>query len=302
MKNLTEHIRPTWLWAARDIVSLSLPVYSRWGSSRLFLPCKDNDKYKNKDKDTARGIVSLSLPAFLRWGSSKLFSPLQRRWQRQRQRQRHSEGHWLFIPPGILRWGSSRLFLPLQSVTLGSYRITQFPCQSITPFYKLCNFVCCTMLAFLFFKSTCKIDITWFPFDDQQCDLKFGSWTYSGWQVGCGNAFPWSCSNWFHFLRIYFHRIGCQTFCVSLIQDKKIQYQYPSFYFASKHGPAHGIYNPSSNSIGIQYNTLDNVLLVKFFMGWDACFKIVTCWGFCQFQKHESFCILNLGVMDTGEC
>jgi nicotinic acetylcholine receptor len=35
------------------------------------------------------------------------------------------------------------------------------------------------------FKSTCKIDITWFPFDDQQCDLKFGSWTYSGWEVGC---------------------------------------------------------------------------------------------------------------------
>ena len=33
------------------------------------------------------------------------------------------------------------------------------------------------------FKSTCKIDITWFPFDDQRCDLKFGSWTYSGWKV-----------------------------------------------------------------------------------------------------------------------
>ncbi|KAG1669856.1 Neuronal acetylcholine receptor subunit alpha-7 [Nymphon striatum] len=28
------------------------------------------------------------------------------------------------------------------------------------------------------FKSTCKIDITWFPFDDQWCKLKFGSWTY----------------------------------------------------------------------------------------------------------------------------
>ena len=232
MKNLTEHIRPTWLWAVRGIVSLSLPVYSRWGSSRLFLPCKDNDQYKNKDKDTARDIVSLSLPVYS-------------------------------------RWGSSRLFLPLQSVTLGSYRITQFPCQSVTPFYKLCNFVCCTMLAFLFFKSTCKIDITWFPFDDQQCDLKFGSWTYSGWQVGCGNnGFPWSCSNWFHFLRIYFHRIGCQTFCVSLIQDKKIQYQYPSFYFASKHGPAHRIYHPSSNSIRIQYNTLHNVLFVWFL--WDG--------------------------------
>jgi len=28
------------------------------------------------------------------------------------------------------------------------------------------------------FLSTCKIDITWFPFDEQNCDMKFGSWTY----------------------------------------------------------------------------------------------------------------------------
>ncbi|XP_024947813.1 acetylcholine receptor subunit alpha-type acr-16 isoform X2 [Cephus cinctus] len=33
------------------------------------------------------------------------------------------------------------------------------------------------------FKSTCKIDITWFPFDDQHCDMKFGSWTYHGNQL-----------------------------------------------------------------------------------------------------------------------
>ncbi|KAF2369035.1 Neurotransmitter-gated ion-channel ligand-binding domain [Trinorchestia longiramus] len=33
------------------------------------------------------------------------------------------------------------------------------------------------------FKSTCKIDITWFPFDDQKCKMKFGSWTHSGWQL-----------------------------------------------------------------------------------------------------------------------
>ena len=39
------------------------------------------------------------------------------------------------------------------------------------------------------FKSTCKIDITWFPFDDQLCDLKFGSWTYSGWKVRRLNSF-----------------------------------------------------------------------------------------------------------------
>ncbi|GAV00794.1 hypothetical protein RvY_11594-2 [Ramazzottius varieornatus] len=30
------------------------------------------------------------------------------------------------------------------------------------------------------FKSTCKINITWFPFDEQHCTLKFGSWSYDG--------------------------------------------------------------------------------------------------------------------------
>ncbi|XP_043915084.1 neuronal acetylcholine receptor subunit alpha-7-like [Protopterus annectens] len=30
-------------------------------------------------------------------------------------------------------------------------------------------------------KSTCYIDVRWFPFDVQKCDLKFGSWTHSGW-------------------------------------------------------------------------------------------------------------------------
>lgn len=29
-------------------------------------------------------------------------------------------------------------------------------------------------------KSSCKVDITYFPFDDQQCILRFGSWIYSG--------------------------------------------------------------------------------------------------------------------------
>lgn len=37
------------------------------------------------------------------------------------------------------------------------------------------------------FKSTCKIDITWFPFDDQRCEMKFGSWTYDGFQVSIGD-------------------------------------------------------------------------------------------------------------------
>ena len=33
------------------------------------------------------------------------------------------------------------------------------------------------------YKSSCKIDVEWFPFDEQMCDMKFGSWTYDGYQV-----------------------------------------------------------------------------------------------------------------------
>ena len=33
------------------------------------------------------------------------------------------------------------------------------------------------------FKSYCKIDVEYFPFDQQDCTLKFGSWTYDGFQV-----------------------------------------------------------------------------------------------------------------------
>ena len=32
-------------------------------------------------------------------------------------------------------------------------------------------------------RSTCQIDITYFPFDDQTCKFKFGSWAYDGYQV-----------------------------------------------------------------------------------------------------------------------
>lgn len=30
------------------------------------------------------------------------------------------------------------------------------------------------------FKLTCTINIVWFPFDEQECFMKFGSWTFDG--------------------------------------------------------------------------------------------------------------------------
>ena len=33
------------------------------------------------------------------------------------------------------------------------------------------------------FKSSCEINVEFFPFDEQTCFLKFGSWTFDGFQV-----------------------------------------------------------------------------------------------------------------------
>jgi len=33
------------------------------------------------------------------------------------------------------------------------------------------------------YKSSCTIDVTYFPFDEQECNMKFGSWTFNGDQV-----------------------------------------------------------------------------------------------------------------------
>ena len=33
------------------------------------------------------------------------------------------------------------------------------------------------------YKSSCKVDMTFFPFDNQECEMKFASWTYNAAEV-----------------------------------------------------------------------------------------------------------------------
>lgn len=32
----------------------------------------------------------------------------------------------------------------------------------------------------MIYNSVCKMNIEWFPYDEQHCDMKFGSWTFGG--------------------------------------------------------------------------------------------------------------------------
>ena len=48
------------------------------------------------------------------------------------------------------------------------------------------------------YKSSCEIDVEYFPFDEQTCVMKFGSWTYDGFQVGL---------NYYSCYQLYLHRL-----------------------------------------------------------------------------------------------
>ena len=42
------------------------------------------------------------------------------------------------------------------------------------------------------YHSSCEMDVEYFPFDEQTCVMKFGSWTYDGFQVSRLIPYEWN--------------------------------------------------------------------------------------------------------------
>jgi hypothetical protein len=61
------------------------------------------------------------------------------------------------------------------------------------------------------YKSSCEINVEYFPFDQQSCIMKFGSWTYNGFQVRnlpiCGYISSVADMNILLFILAYFPKM-----------------------------------------------------------------------------------------------
>lgn len=54
------------------------------------------------------------------------------------------------------------------------------------------------------YKSSCTIDVTYFPFDQQECQMKFGSWTFNADQVKTHHQFCGTRCLWMKAMSIKF--------------------------------------------------------------------------------------------------
>lgn len=56
------------------------------------------------------------------------------------------------------------------------------------------------------YKSSCEMNVLYFPYDEQSCFMKFGSWTYNGAQVDLKHLDQVCCLEMMDFKRLIWTR------------------------------------------------------------------------------------------------
>ncbi|XP_071804967.1 neuronal acetylcholine receptor subunit alpha-10-like isoform X2 [Asterias amurensis] len=114
-------------------------------------------------------------------------------------------------------------------------------------------------------KSTCKIDVKYFPFDYQECTMKFGSWTYNSFQMSLDKVISdadlsgyipneqWNLT----YAVVRRHRIKYEC-CPE-------EYHDVTFYFGLQRKPLYYIYNLIMPCI-----LLSSLAMLGFFMPYDV--------------------------------
>lgn len=74
------------------------------------------------------------------------------------------------------------------------------------------------------YKSSCEIDVEYFPFDEQTCVMKFGSWTYDGFQVDLRHRDEMKGSNVVEFgidLKEFYTSVEWDVLAVPAVRNEK---------------------------------------------------------------------------------
>eukprot|EP00111_Clytia_hemisphaerica_P023354 TCONS_00068759-protein len=88
------------------------------------------------------------------------------------------------LPPQLI-WVPDIVLYNNAEETLGAGQMDQFKTKIILQHDGLNKWFAPTIL-----RSRCSINVEFFPFDDQKCDLKFLSWTYDGLRINITNSSP----------------------------------------------------------------------------------------------------------------
>ena len=123
------------------------------------------------------------------------------------------------------------------------------------------------------YKSSCIIDVEFFPFDVQSCKMKFGSWTYDGDQVGSQTQYNTLHYTTLHCTALNYNTLHCSTLHYITLHYNTIHYttlQYTTLHYNALH-------YTTIHYTTIQYDTISLYYL----------FRDITLWRMCTFKQEN---------------